>query len=148
MFIFMSSSNRRTWRDDETLEAAARRLLQEWDERIAKKKAEEALQSSSKIQGSCVSLQEGERPEASALGFAQTSGRQHAAQGGTPCSDPVAEGSMASNGMGGGRATNSPVETGVLRTNGCARPDPEDAIGADRAKSNHAPGVHWSPIER
>jgi hypothetical protein len=82
MVAFMSNHRAKGWREEETLEAAARRLWRDWDERLAKKKAEEALQSSSKIQGSCVSLQEGERPEASALGFAQTSGRQHAAEGG------------------------------------------------------------------
>lgn len=49
MLPFMSNRHQRNWREEETLEAAARRLLAEWDERIAKKKAEEALQSSSKI---------------------------------------------------------------------------------------------------
>lgn len=50
---------------------------------------------------------------------------------------PVAvAGRSGSNGcgMGGGRAASSSVETGVSRTNGCARPNPEDAIGADRAE--------------
>jgi hypothetical protein len=45
----MSNSRRRNFREDETLEAAARRLLQEWDERIARKKAAERLEASAQI---------------------------------------------------------------------------------------------------
>ena len=47
-----SSSNERNWREDETLEAAARRLWRDWDERIARKKAAEGLDNSSAEIGS------------------------------------------------------------------------------------------------
>lgn len=45
----MSNRHQRNWREEETLEAAARRLLAEWDERIAKKKAAERLEASEQI---------------------------------------------------------------------------------------------------
>lgn len=98
----------------------ARRLLAVLDER-SKRKAAGRLEGPARIQW----------PEASDVGGAQASG-QHAAEGGQGI-DPVAV--TSSNGLEmGGCAASSPVETGVLRTNGCAHPNPEDAIGADRAK--------------
>lgn len=75
MLLVMSSTHRKDWREDETLEAAARRLLAEWDERIAKKKAEEALQSSSKIADQPArSLAKAEEAEAQSMGLGMLDG--------------------------------------------------------------------------
>ena len=115
------------WREEETLEAAARRLLQEWDERIARKKAAERLEASAQIADQpAASLADAEVADGASDGVTGSLKRrpQHTAR----------EGHDSAIENEGGRAADSPVETGVLRANGCARPNPEDAIGADRAE--------------
>lgn len=140
----MVEGRRKDWREDETLEAAARRLLAEWDERIARKKAAERLKASEKFSDQPArSLAMAEKADGASDGVIGSLKRrpQRTAEGGDFSSERVAqEVGHRGNAMGncGGRAACMGSEP-LGETNGCARPDrPEGAIGSKERTDSHA----------
>lgn len=128
----MEERRRHNWREDETLEAAARRLWRDWDERIAKKKAAEALESSAKIADQQLSPAEKADGEESALGLGTLDPRRQQLT--------VASWEEFSDGCekGGGRATMGIDQS--FAANGCARPDAPGSTAGSKDRAVTRPG--------
>lgn len=119
MLIGMSNEQRRGWRELETYEEAAVRLLRVLNERTEKRKVAGHLKAPAEIQGSCESLQE-KRPEPSNMvgNIAAGSGQFTDAEGGAD-----------SSGLDGWRGL-SPVET---RCDAFMRPPAQPCAGSNES---------------
>ncbi len=130
----MASERRPDWRETESFEDAARRLMAIMDER-ARKKAAERLEGSAQI---------ADRPKGDG-GAGSESGR-----GGHSLNRcrPTDSRARTADGLGKGAdvrllglGKSAPVANTLTSANGCARPAQDDTIGStDRTKSTRAPG--------
>jgi len=136
MLLFMSNRRAEDWRELESMEDAARRLLQELDERV-RRRAAERLEASAKIQDQQPQLSPGRAEHADGASDGVSGSLKRRPQQFTnreAAGDPVAGEGGSGNGLEfDGRADLSTLDFVHVNPEGTARPSLDEPPVKDRA---------------